>query len=110
MGELERINQGNFDQKIQLLEGVVLKDSKSSPIRTFTVKHTQYAQVIEVNSQEAVTNEASRMITRIQVTTYIAPVNNRWRLNWEGNSYDVISAAQIQRTPFMKLEAIKIFK
>lgn len=104
----EYINAGEFDQKIRLQEGVVAKDAKSNPVRDFITKYDVYAKVEEINATESVTNDNSKSKSVISVTTYSAPVTNRWRAVWRGQDYEIISVVQIRRTPFMKFEAIKV--
>lgn len=108
MAELEYINQGEFTQQIKLQEGIITKDSKSSSVRTFVTKYDAYAKVTETNTPEAISNEALRGKNLISVITYSAPVTNRWRIIWAENTYDVMTVTAIYRTPFIKIEAIKL--
>lgn len=104
----EYINSGEFDQKIRLQEGVVTKDDKSNPVRDFVTKYDAYAKIEEINTPESVSNDNSKSKSTISVTTYSAPITNRWRAVWGGQNYEIISVVQIRRTPFMRFEAIKV--
>lgn len=107
MAAIEYINQGEFDQEIHLQEVNIEKDSRSATVRTFQTKHTPYAKVVEMNIAESIINEGSRMRTMIEVTTYFLKINNRWRIVWDGDNYDITTVNKVPSSPFMKVVALK---
>lgn len=110
MAEIEYINQGEFTEKISLFEPITTKADNAAISRTFVEKYSAYAKVVETTAPESIEDSSIRMRTSIEVTTYASNITNRWRIKYHNEDFEILNTQPVFKTPFMKINAIKMLK
>lgn len=108
---MEKINIGLFDKKIILQHSSTTRNSAGVRVEVWSNVSEVYADIDFQNKEESKINYDLISQGVITVTTYyIAECNNRWRVNYNGDIYNILHCNQVKQFPYMQLYCTKIMQ
>lgn len=92
-----KINIGELDTKVTLLQCVITSNSQGAKKYTFT-EHSKVFAKVDRSVSESVTNTNLEQGVDISLTIYkVAGLTTRWRVAIEGNTYAITGIDPISR-------------
>lgn len=92
-----RINIGELDTKVALLQCVISRNTEAAKKYTFT-EHSKVFAKVDLNVSEAVTNTNLEQGQDIALTIYkVADLTTRWRVDIAGKQYAITAIDPVSR-------------
>lgn len=108
---INRVSLGSLTTKITLYAPVQTKNAKGAVENSYQKMADVYANVVEVPQTESGVDSNLVALNQIDIKMYIVKeLTTRWRVEYDGQMYNVLSKAQAERQPIMTLRAERIME
>lgn len=108
---IDRVSLGSLTTKIALYAPRQQKNAKGAIENSYEKVADVYANVVEVPQMEGAVDSNLVALNMIDVKMYIVKdLTTRWRVEYDGQMYNILSKSQAERQPIMVLRAERIME
>lgn len=108
---IDRVSLGSFTTKITLYKPLQQKNAKGAIENSYDKVSDVYANVVEMAQTETSIDSNLIALNQIEVKMYIVKeLTTRWRVEYDGQMYNILSKSLADRQPIMTVRAERIMQ